>query len=168
MDQIEFSLWKLSAPCKPNVVKNPSVHICFEVCRTQCRRKVRKSGGAIIIYYKVVWWNRFCFWIGQNLGGNGPLYPPCSTGHETYCITYVLSEILEMYLLQSNMYKVQLLYLRVIFKHFCYRVFLCGTVFQRIVSTFLIISNWEASYHKNFPSKRFQRKSFFWTKVNKY
>ena len=31
MDQIEFSLWKLSAPCKPNVVKNPSVHICFEV-----------------------------------------------------------------------------------------------------------------------------------------
>ena len=34
--------------------------------------------------------------------------------------------------------------------------------------TFLIISNWEASCHENFASKRFQRKSFFWKRVGKY
>ena len=65
MDQIEFSLWKLSAPCKPNVVKNPSVHICFEP----------SAGGR-----------------PKNQGGYNYLrgmVPPCSAGPGTYCNTYL-------------------------------------------------------------------------------
>ena len=103
MDQIEFSLWKLSAPCKPNVVKNPSVHICFEVEPSAGGRPKNLGGNHYLLQSalmeKVL--NRPKSW------GGWPPLPPCSTGPGTYRITYVLSEILEMYLLQTTVQYVQ-------------------------------------------------------------
>ena len=84
MDQIELSLWK---PCKPNVVKNPSVHICFE---PSAGGRPKNQGG----YHYL-----------RGMAPSTPLVPPAL--EPIVLLTYILSEILEMYLLQTVVQYVQ-------------------------------------------------------------